>query len=131
MRRPKTSRVPRTRAGGEWTEAGFWGFLRSGFRQISRRWPPLARQALNAVRRKYSGPNKRQKWEYQCSACQQWFMGKEVQVDHIEPCGSLKAVEDIGPFVERLFAEPDKLRVLCEACHQQRTNEPDTPTGAT
>ena len=34
MRRPKTDRVPRTRAGGTWTEAGFWGFLRSGVREL-------------------------------------------------------------------------------------------------
>lgn len=61
-RKPKTNRIERTRAGNEWSECGFWGFVRSGLRQMSRRWPPLARQAINAARRKYDGENKRQKW---------------------------------------------------------------------
>jgi len=123
MRRPLTGRVPRTRAGGEWTEAAFYGFLRSGLRQMSRRWPPVARLAMRAARRKYEGPNKRQKWEYLCAECGHWFMGKECHVDHIVPCGSLKSIDDVSGFVERLFCEPEGLRVLCEQCHEQRTNE--------
>jgi hypothetical protein len=41
---PKRSRVPKPRAGGEFSDARFFGFLRSGLRQMSRRWPPLVRQ---------------------------------------------------------------------------------------
>ena len=131
MRRPKTDRVPRTRAGNNWTEAGFWGFLRSGFRQMSTRWPPLS-DVLKARRREYHGPNKRQKYEYQCEQCEQWFPqaktigGKRkalVHVDHIEECGTLKSFDDVQGFMERLFCEADGLRVLCESCHQSRTNQ--------
>ena len=118
-RAPKTSLVPRTRAGGEWTEAAFWGWLRSGLRQMSRRWPPLVRQAINAVRRPSQSGNKRLKWEYQCEECHGWFPRKSVEVDHKEPCGSLRSLQDIAGFVERLFCEPDGLRVLCEGCHQE------------
>jgi hypothetical protein len=120
-RKPKTNRVERTHAGGEWTSAGYWGFIRSGLRQMSRRWPPLARQAINAARRKYDGENKRQKWEYQCSTCKCWRNRKQVEVDHIVPCGSLKSLDDLPGFVERLFCEPEGLRVLCDACHALRT----------
>ena len=120
MRRPKTNRAPRTRAGGEWTEAAFLAFLRSGFRQMSRRWPPLVRHAPQRARRKYTGPNKRQKWEYQCSACEQWHKGTEIHVDHIVPCGSLRSIEDVSQFVDRLFCEPEGLRVLCTRCHEAR-----------
>lgn len=119
-RKPKTNRVPRTRAGGEWTEASFWNFLRSGFRRMSLRWPPLVRLALDKVRRPFAGGG-RQKWEYQCESCGKWFPRKEVEVDHIEPCGSLKCSDDLKSFVERLFCETDKLRVLCNECHAIRT----------
>lgn len=115
--------VARTRAGGEWTEARFYSFLRSGLRQLSRRWPPLVRLAANAVRRPSQSDNKRQKWEYQCQECQGWFMRKNIEVDHVVPCGSLRSLEDIAGFVERLFCETDGLRVLCETCHAARTRE--------
>lgn len=121
MRRAKTDRVPRTRAGGEWTEAAFWGFLRSGLRQLSSRWPPR-RNVLKTVRREYHGPNKRQQWEYLCAGCGQWFPAKQIEVDHVEECGSLKSFADIAGFCERLFCEADKLCVLCETCHEMKTD---------
>lgn len=120
-RRPKTQRVPRTRAGGEWTEAGFWGFVRSGLREMSRRWPPR-KQALLDAREGYSGPNKRRKWSYRCAGCGGLFQQKEVHVDHIEPVGALSSFDEVGPFLQRLLCEADGLRVLCKACHQDRTN---------
>ena len=122
-RKPKTNRVPRTRAGGEWTEAAFWGFLRSGLRGMSRRWPPLVRHALLAARRKSQSSNKRLKWEFQCASCRGWQDRKSVQVDHVVACGSLKSFHDLSTFAERLFCESEGLRVLCVKCHQKRTNE--------
>ena len=128
-RAPKTNRVPRTRAGGKWTEAAFWGFLRSGIRQISTRWPPIA-DALMAARRPYTGPNARQKWEYECSECHCFSpqavtkAGKRktmVHVDHIHECGKLLSYRDVSGFVERLFCEAEGLRVLCHECHAART----------
>lgn len=125
----KTDRVPKTRAGGEWTEAAFWGFLRSGLRQMTQRWPPIVRLVFENNRRPYVGPNKRQKFEYLCSECQQWFpraitvAGKskaQVHVDHIEECGKLACYEDVGTFVKRLFCEADGLRLLCKSCHAHR-----------
>lgn len=117
------NRVPRTRAGEEWTEARFFSFIRSGLRQMSRRWPPIVRQAIHKARRPYKGPNKRQKWEVQCAACEAWYKAAEVQVDHIIPCGSLKSFSDLPGFAERLFCEADGLRVLCKPCHKKRTEE--------
>jgi hypothetical protein len=119
-RRAKTNRVPRTRAGGEWTEAAFWGFIRSGMRQLSRRWPPLVRIALNEVKRKSQSENKRLKWEFQCNHCSEWFARKHVEVDHIVECGSLKSFADLSQFADRLFCEASGLRVLCVKCHQKR-----------
>ena len=119
MRRSKTNRVSRTRAGNTWTEAGFWSYLRSGLRQLSKRWPPR-RLCLLAARRPYVGPNKRAKWQHQCETCGEWFLEKDVQVDHREPCGSLKSFDDLPGFCERLFCEGEGMRVLCLACHKNR-----------
>ena len=121
-RRPKTDRVPRTRAGGTWTEAAFWGFLRSGIRQLSRRWPPIS-DCLRSSRRPYTGENKRRKWEYQCSQCEHWYVADDVQVDHIQQCGRLLSFDDLGRFAESLFCEQDGLRVKCKSCHDAKTAE--------
>ena len=119
----KKIRSPRTRAGGEMTESRFFGFLRSGLRQMSRRWPPLVRHAMVAARRKNQSENKRLKWEFQCATCKGWRPAKEVEVDHIVPCGSLKTFDDLRGFTERLFCESEGLRVLCKTCHQLRKTE--------
>ena len=112
--------IDKPRAGGKWSEARFWGFVRSNLRRAQ--WPPIY-QVKQAAQRPYVGDNKRQKHEYQCAMCEGWFMGKDTQVDHIVPCGSLKSYEDLPRFVETLYCEADNLRVLCKGCHQKITNE--------
>lgn len=119
-RRPKTNRVDRTRAGGEWTEAAFWSFVRSGLRGMSRRWPPIVRQALHAARRPLVPKRGNQKWEYCCALCGEWFKYDDVKVDHITPVGSLRSFGDVEGFVRRLFCEVDGLRVVCVVCHEKR-----------
>lgn len=128
-RKPKTARVPRTRAGGEWTEAAFWAFIRSGLRQLSRRWPPLVRHVWLGARRPYRGLNRRQKWEFQCAACAGWFKRDGMQADHIESCGTLKSWDAMVGFAERLFCEADKLRILCADCHATRHDRNGDPDG--
>lgn len=119
MRRGKTNRVPRTRADGTWTEAAFWGYLRSGLRRMSLTWPPL-RNIMRRDRRPYSGPDKRTKWEHRCEACGRWYPAKLIEVDHIIPCGQLKNWDDLRGFAERLFCEADGLRKTCVECNQKR-----------
>lgn len=121
-RKASTERVPRTRAGGEWTESAFWGFLRSNLRLMSRKWPPR-KNVLIAARRPSQSENKRLKWEHQCSVCKGWFPAKKVEIDHVVPCGSLSSWDEFKTFAERLFCEVDGLAVRCETCHQEKTNE--------
>lgn len=116
----KKSRVPRTRNNGTMTEAAFWAFIRSALRNKSRYWKPITQAKMNA-RRLYSGTNKRQKFEYQCNHCKKWFAEKLINVDHIDPAGALSCANDVGPFIERLFCEIDNLQVLCEKCHNVKT----------
>lgn len=127
MERPKSKgtrapRVPRTKGDGHLTEAGYWGFIRSGLRaKFVRWWPRFA--VLRDARRKSQSANKRLSWEFQCSHCQGWYAQKQVEVNHKIPCGTLKSYNDLPRFVERLFCEKDGLEVVCKPCHLEFTKE--------
>jgi len=114
-------KVEKTRNAGTMTEAGYWGMIRSGLRRTFRYWKPIMAAKADA-RRSYKGTNKRQKWEYQCAHCSNWFKATEVEVDHITEVGSLKCSEDLEGFIERLTPE-EGFQVLCKACHQIKTNK--------
>jgi 5-methylcytosine-specific restriction endonuclease McrA len=78
---------------------------------------------MNRAKRKYEGENKRQKFAYECGPCKGLFKAKDVQVDHIQPAGSLLSRQDLPQFVERLYCGEDGLQVLCKQCHQIKTNK--------
>lgn len=118
-------RVPRTHAGGEWTQAFYFQFIRNALRGATKRYPPIVRQALNLVKRKSESENKRLKWEYQCAACGLWYARKFVRVDHIYPVGSLLSYDDAPAYIARLFCEPEDLRILCVDCDLDRGWEVD------
>ena len=118
--KPKAIRAPKVRNAGTMTESGFWSFIRSGLRQKSRWWKPITECKLKA-KRPYKGPNKRQKFEYQCNMCKRWFPESRISVDHIIPVGSLNCSADLPGFVERLFVEEDGLQCLCMDCHEIKT----------
>jgi hypothetical protein len=115
--------LPRTRNAGTMTEGAYWGALRSMLRQFSlRRWKPR-NLALAAAKVPFNGPNN-QRFAYRCCACRGAFRRDEVEVDHVEECGTLQSHEDLGPFVARLLAEdPQAWRVMCAPCHLARTNQ--------
>lgn len=108
------------RNNGTMTESAFWGFIRSTLRQKSRWWKPI-QACKNDAKRNYKGDNKRQKYEYLCSNCKNWFPSTAIEVDHIHPVGSLTCKEDLPNFVENLFCEKENLRVLCKPCHYEVT----------
>lgn len=118
----KKSRVEKPYNHGTMSKAAFWSMIKSALRQKSRWWVPIG-ECKKAAKRPYKGTNKRQKWEFQCNKCKEWFSDKQVNVDHIIPVGSLNCKEDLPNFVERLFCEIDSLQVLCEDCHTTKTKE--------
>lgn len=100
-----------------------FGFVRSALRRTWLRWPPRY-DALKAARKPYSGPSTRQKWTFTCARCGKDFMGKEIQLHHKEPCGTLLSFSDLPTFAEKLFCEANGLEVQCKACHKaQHSNE--------
>ena len=114
----------------KWTEARFFSFIRSSLRSAFRKWGPKY-EVLNDAKRPaeyewWNAEGNRQlnvQWEYKCAGCGEWFMRKEVEVDHIEPVGSLQDFDDLPGFTERMFTSKDGLRVLCYQCHRDVTNE--------
>jgi 5-methylcytosine-specific restriction endonuclease McrA len=116
----RKSKVIKTRNNGTMSDSAFWSFIRSALRQKSRWWKPITQCKLNA-KRAYTGPLKRQKFEYQCNECKGWFPEKNINVDHKIPAGSLNSGDDLKGFVERLFCEQENLQVLCETCHNVKT----------
>jgi hypothetical protein len=115
----------------EWTTAKFFGFLRSGFREKFNRYPPkydcIKAAAVTMQDGEYkTGPKKgtpKMVKRYRCSACEQLFLQKEVQVDHIHGAGSLKSFEDASGFLERLFCGADGMQVMCKPCHNLKTQQ--------
>ena len=103
----------RLRNNGQWTEARFFGFIRSALRSAYQKWPPKHEAKKLA---------KIDRNQYKCAACNEVFGNKDVQVDHIVPCGSLKTFDDLPEFAERMFCEAVGFQVLCTACHQLKTN---------
>ena len=119
--KPKKERVPKTRNSGTWTEAQYWGRIRSCLRRMSLFWKP-AREALQSARVACAGP-RGQKWAYVCADCGKLFQRKLVHIDHIEPCGKLTEYAHIGDFLRRLLPEgKDAYAVRCLSCHQAKTN---------
>lgn len=115
----KRKRIEKPFCDGTWTRARMMSFVRSALRKASQRWAPI-RTAKLLVRVKYVGPNPRMKWHYRCADCRGLFADREVDVDHVSACGSLKDFDDLPGFVRRLFCDSSELRVLCKPCHAKR-----------
>ena len=116
----KKAKKVKPRNANTMTESAFWSFIRAALRQRSRFWKPILLTKLQA-RRPYTGPNKRQKFEYLCNNCKNWFPEKSISVDHIDPVGILNCAADLPGFVERLFCEKEGLHCLCDDCHTAKT----------
>jgi hypothetical protein len=60
---------------------------------------------------------------YQCAICECVVPSKQIQVDHVEPCGTLSSIKDVPAFIERLTPEsPEAFQAICKECHQRKTN---------
>lgn len=102
-------------------ETAWWTYIRGCLRATWSR-NPVKHELLKAERRQIPNPNPKGKkatvWGCTCKMCGKEEIMKNIQVDHIVEAGSLKSVEDIQGFVERLlFVTKDDLRVVCKECN--------------
>lgn len=105
-------------ANGTMSSSAFFGFIRSALRQKSRWWKPINDCRLKN-RIPYKGDNKRRKWTYVCEECKGHHDSKEVAVHHLIPAGTLTCFEDLPLFVKNLFCDGDKLKLVCNKCHDR------------
>jgi len=117
----RKNNVPRPFNAGEWTKSKYMQQIRGHLRRAFMYWKPLQLAKLEA-RRKNQSDNKRMKWEYQCAECNEWFPDKQVQIDHVIPCGSINELYDVPIFIKKLSAESG-YQVLCKDCHKRLTLE--------
>lgn len=104
-----------------WTTSRYWSYIRSALRRAWMRFPNRY-EALNAAKREKTKTGGRGRFEYKCAECSGVFPAKKVCVDHISPAGSLRNYNDLGNFVSNLFCPVNGLQVLCNDCHQEKTN---------
>lgn len=96
-------------------ERKFWTGLRSALRRLWMWYSAERKEALASARINKS--------EWRCAECGQGFKLKDVAVDHVVPCGSLKSLGDVESFIQRLRVHAAGLQVLCkEKCHQKKTD---------
>ena len=103
--------------------------IRSAIRRVFSR-SPAVRETMFKVRRevaKYNKDGSRAKKDavqYQCNVCKAWTKSTAISVDHIVPVISVEdGFEDWNTFVDRLFCGPSNLQVICDPCHNAKTNQ--------
>lgn len=112
-----SKRVPRTRNAGTLTEAAFFSWLRTVLRRASLAWKPKRA----ALKKQATGGRIGRAQAYACASCGAVHKEKELEADHISPCGSLRGWEDLPRFASRLFVEEDGWQWLCKDCHADKT----------
>lgn len=102
------------------SQSSYFVWLRGGLRRLWTR-NPVSTGYKNAMCRKAvpeDGFSKRVKFVGLCERCRKWHAKSSLEVDHIEPAGSLSSWEDVEGFVRRLLgASSESLRLLCKPCH--------------
>lgn len=90
---------------------------------------PIVREVMMKVRRevpkfrKDGSKAKKLAVQYLCGVCKQYVGSTHVSVDHIEPVIPESGFTDWETFIKRLFCGAENLQVICDDCHQKKTNE--------
>lgn len=104
-------------------EAAIRGALRRTFSRS-----PVIREVLFKVRReipkfnKDGSRSKKDAVQYRCNVCGSFVGSTLVSVDHINPVVSVsEGFIDFNTFIERLFCDASNLQVICDDCHNTKT----------
>lgn len=106
------------------SKAAFMSYIRGGIRRSLWNRHPSKTKLIKDKRFKIPNPNPNGKkptvWGGECEICNNLFIEKELQVDHIRDQGSsLKDISDIQQFIEDIvIVTRDDLRWVCKGCHE-------------
>jgi len=101
-------------------------------RRLSYRWPPRS-EALDAARRiarefearpgvPPKSVSRRIRLFFACATCGRIYPRRGVSVDHIDPVVDPKrGWAGWDSYLERLFCEADGFQILCNDCHDKKT----------
>ena len=113
---------PKTRNGGQWTEARFSSFVKSALRGAQ--WPPKYSSIKQAFIK--NGINKktgRQCKLHRCYKCDGVYPQNQMHADHIIPVVGPEGFVDWNTFIARLYVEKEGFRAICKLCHKEKSNE--------
>ena len=116
-------RVERTRCSGTKTEAGMISWVLSGLRRLTLRWKPRFDRLNDGRQKKPLGKNGKEVWANTCEKCKKWCKLSDLVMDHIEPIGGMRSLEDAGRWLIRALVEVDGYQRLCKKCHDIKTKE--------
>lgn len=109
----------------DWTQGRINAFITSVLRSGSKRWPPKY-ECLEAAKteKKVNPASGRFAQFYKCAMCQQDYVAKAVEVDHIVPIVDPKVgFTTWDAFIKGLFCSISNLQVLCITCHKKKSKE--------
>lgn len=114
----------KTRCSGEWTEARYNSFIKSGIRSLTRKWKPMFDALKEAsTEKKRNAKTGRIAQHYKCAHCGGSFPVKEVAIDHIEPIVPLTGFTTWDDVISRALCEKDGFQILCKPCHDIKSKE--------
>jgi 5-methylcytosine-specific restriction endonuclease McrA len=103
--------------------------IRGALRRVFSR-SPVIREVLTRVRREIPRYNKdgsrakKDAVQYLCNVCNEYVGSTKIAVDHISPVVSVEdGFIDLNTFRERLFCNASNLQVICDECHNAKTQE--------
>lgn len=71
----------------------------------------------------FKNGKKKIKYYWQCAKCKAWYRDESsLEVDHIVEIGKRpESVDDIVPYIKRMYCDIENLQALCIVCHKKKT----------
>lgn len=109
------------RCSGTKTEQAVVAWVLSTLRKMSLRWKPRGDKLNGGRKKRPLGKNSREVWANTCQHCKKWFKLSDLCMDHIEPIGGMRKLEDAGRWLKQALVEVDGYQRLCKECHDIKT----------
>ena len=105
------------------TETAFWNYVRGGLRRSLWKRNPIKLNLIRSKRFKAPiGRNGKSVWAGVCEQCGGTFRQPELEVDHLVGAGSLRSLQDLAGFIERLvMVDETSLQLVDKECHRIRS----------